>query len=272
MDTVAGAGGLTPHAYRKRLALLAVVGLVLLIALIAESPREQDKSYHNFADQRLMLGVPNALNVLSNIPFMVVGLVGLVYVLFWCSPAAFAAPWERWAYVLLFTFVLLTGFGSAYYHLEPDNNTLYWDRLPMAVVFMTFFTLILADRVSPRVSPWLCLPLVAAGVFATTYWHWTELQGAGDLRLYVLVQFVPLLLLPVVLVAFPARHYRTADLLGILGLYVLAKLLELLDGSIYTANGVVSGHTLKHLVAALGAFWIVLMLRRRYTATQAVAN
>jgi hypothetical protein len=263
---------MTPHVFRVRLALLGVFGLLMLLVLLVVSPRQQDTTYHHFADQRWLLGVPHALNVLSNAPFVIVGLLGLGYIVrpgVWRSPAVFAASWERWAYLLLFAFVVLTGFGSAYYHLQPDNDTLYWDRLPMAVVFMTFFTLILADRISPAVAPWLWLPLVVAGVLSTTYWHWTELHGAGDLRPYVLVQFLPLLLIPVVLVAFPGRSLRTADVFAILGWYVLAKLLELaaVDRSIYTATHVVSGHTLKHVVAALGALWILLILRRRYVPT-----
>jgi hypothetical protein len=101
--------------------------------------------------------------------------------------------------------------------------------------------------------------------FRVTYWHWTELAGVGDIRLYAWVQFFPLLVIPLLLLTFPSRYYRTADLFAILGWYVLAKALELGDGVIYSANGAVSGHTLKHLAASLGALWIVFLLRKRYT-------
>jgi hypothetical protein len=256
----------TSTAFRVRVGIFGVFGLLAVLFLVLVRPFPQPPGYHDFADQRALLGIPNALNVLSNAPFIVIGLLGVAYVLrpsVWRSPALWAAPWERWAYLLLFVFVAATGVGSAYYHLQPNTATLYWDRLPMAVVFMTFFALILADHVSPRAAAWLWLPLVAAGVLGTTHWQWTEAHGAGDLRLYGLVQFLPLLMIPVLVLAFPGRQFRTADIFAILGWYVLAKLLELLDGYIYAANGLVSGHTLKHLVASLGALWILLMLASR---------
>jgi hypothetical protein len=265
MDAFSTPGRLSPQALRLRMGILAVFGLLALVFLVVVPALPQDPAYHNFADQRELLGVPHALNVVSNAPFVVFGLIGLGYILrpsVWHSAKVFPEGWQRWAYLVLFVFVVLTGFGSAYYHYRPNTDTLFWDRLPMAVTFMTFFTLILADRLSPRAAPWLWLPLVATGVLATYYWHLTELAGVGDMRWYVLVQFLPLLMMPVLLLAFPARQLRTADVFAILGWYALAKLLEQLDRFVYTAGGVVSGHTLKHVVASLGALWILLMLTR----------
>jgi hypothetical protein len=254
------------HVLRIRLAIIGIFALLGVLFLVFAPRIPQDPAYHNFADQRTLFGIPHAWNVLSNVPFVVVGVLGLGYLLrpsVWQSPTLFAAAWERWAYVVLFVFVALTGFGSAYYHAEPNNDTLYWDRLPMAVVFMTFFALILADRVSARVAPWLWLPLVAVGVLATNYWHWTELRGEGDLRLYIVVQFLPLLMIPVLVLALPGQSLPTADVFVILGWYVLAKALEQFDQVIWQTNGQVSGHPLKHVVAALGALWMLLILTRR---------
>jgi hypothetical protein len=262
--------GLFMNTVGFRVALLAVLALASLIWLAAVPPFPQDTTYHSFADQRTMLGIPHALNVLSNAPFIVFGLLGIVFLLRPSvdKPALLAAGWRRWALLTLFVFVTLTGVGSSYYHAHPDNATLFWDRLPLTVVFMTFFALVLADRVRPRLGPWLWLPLVAAGVLSVAYWHWTETLGRGDIRPYVLVQFVPLLMLPVILLTFPARQFRTADLLAILAWYALAKLLELLDGVVYATNGFVSGHTLKHLVASLGALWMVMVLVRATSRTR----
>jgi hypothetical protein len=251
------------NATRFRLALLGVLGLVAVFFLILVPAFPQATAYHNFADQRPLLGVPHSLNVLSNIPFVIFGLLGIVYLLrpaVWNDAALFVAPWQRWAFLVLFAFIALTGVGSAYYHSQPNNSTLYWDRLPLTVVFMTFFALVLADRVSARLGPWSWLLLVAAGVVGVTHWEWTEMEGVGDVRLYGLVQFLTMAMLVVIVFAFPVRRYRTADLVAVLAWYVMAKVLELLDKVIYAANGVVSGHTLKHLVASLGALWLVLLL------------
>lgn len=273
MDAPPTMAHLAPHAWRLRAGLLGVFGLLAVLFLVLVKPLPQHEAYHQFADQRSLGDIPHAWNVLSNIPFLLVGGSGMAYVLrptIWHSPAVFATTWERWVYLTLFAFVALTGVGSAYYHWQPTTNRLYWDRLPMAVVFMTFFTLILADRLSPRVAPWLWLPLVALGVLATTHWHWTELNGAGDLRLCVLVQFLPLLMIPVLVLVFPALRFPTADVFAILTFYALAKLMELLDRQVYQVSGAVSGHPLKHVVAALGVLWILGMLMRRHRESAVV--
>lgn len=239
------------------LVFLAAAGFVGLFFI---PPFAQDTTYHDFADQRTLWQAPHALNVLSNLPFIVFGLWGVGSLL--TGRPTPARPWEWWTFLVIFLFVALTGVGSMYYHAQPDNDTLYWDRLPLTVVFMAFFCLVLADRVSPAAGPWLFFPLVLLGVVSVTYWHLTEQAGAGDVRLYAYVQFFPMLLIPLLLLFFPAGRYRTQDLFAILGWYVLAKLLELLDKPIYSAGGLVSGHTLKHLAASVGALWVWVLLRK----------
>jgi hypothetical protein len=254
------------RAIRLRIALIGVLALVAFASLAFVAPFPQDTAYHDFADQRTLWHVPHALNVLSNIPFVIFGLMGVVWLLRLDHQEAskhFLNAWEWWAYLLLFTCVALTGFGSGYYHSNPSNDTLYWDRLPLTVVFMTFFVVVLAERIGPRLGAWLLGPCVAFGIFGVSYWYWTEMHGAGDVRVYALVQFFPLLTLPILLLLFPAQYTGTAALWAVLAWYGLAKLLELLDRVIYTSNGVVSGHTLKHLVASLGCLWLLLLLKRR---------
>ena len=102
-------------------------------------------------------------------------------------------------------------------------------------------------------GPWLLVPLVLAGSAASPTGTGPELAGVGDVRWYAFVQFFTLLIIPVVLLLFPARWLSTQSLLAVLAWYAIAKALEHLDGPIYQANGVVSGHTLKHLAASLGA-------------------
>jgi hypothetical protein len=265
----AAPAALSSRAFRVRAGLIGALAGAAAVTLLAVPRFPQDPAFHNFADQRTLWGVPHALNVLSNLPFVIFGLLGLAWLLrpaVWRSAAL--EPWQRWAFLALFAGVAATGVGSAYYHANPTNATLTWDRLPLTVVLMTFFALVLADRVNPRLGPWLWPPLVVLGVVSVLHWHWTETAGAGDIRLYALVQFFPMAAIPLVLLLFPARAYPTAALFAVLGWYVLAKLLELLDGVVYTANGVVSGHTLKHLVASLGALWMVLLVQKRYAGAK----
>ena len=252
---------------RRKLRLWVLGGLCVLCVLIvfAVRPIAQDPAYHNFADQRTMLGIPNALNVLSNVPFLIVGVWGLAFLArnraAGASPS-FLTPAERGPYWILFLGVGLTALGSAYYHWRPDNATLFWDRLPMTIAFMALLSSVIAERISLVAGRRFLLPLLTVGVLSTLYWRVGEQHGVGDLRPYALVQFGTLLLIPVMIWLFPARYTGTGYLFGVLGWYALAKVFETFDHQIFDAIGI-SGHTLKHLASAVGAWWILRMIERR---------
>jgi hypothetical protein len=91
----------------------------------------------------------------------------------------------------------------------------------------------------------------------------TEQRGAGDLRLYALVQFYPIVAVPLLLWLLPPRYTRGGDLLIAAATYALAKVPELLDGWFFSVTRSVSGHTLKHLLAALAGYWVLSMLEKR---------
>ncbi len=235
----------------------------------------QSQAYHHFADRRALLGLPNCFDVLSNAVFLVVGLVGLRF-LFRSGASgaanAFTCRSERWPYVVFFLGVTLTAFGSAYYHLAPDNWRLLWDRLPMAVGFMAFLAAMIAERISVKAGLRLLTPLVGIGLASVVYWEWSEQRGAGDLRLYGLVQFYPLVAIILLFALFPPRYTGGAKLLAVAGLYGLAKVFEWLDAQVFAVTRVLSGHTLKHLCAGLAVYFILDMLeKRRATADSASA-
>ena len=266
--------GLQSRAARAGL-LLAVA--VVTAAVLPFAPRiSQPPAYHNFADQRPLFGIPHALNVLSNVPFLFVGLAGLLFI--WRQPPYpsgrhFVSAAERRPWQIFFLGVALTCCGSAWYHLAPDNARLVWDRLPMTLGFMSLCAAMIVERIDLRAGLWLLGPLLLAGLGSVLYWHWTELSGAGDLRPYVVVQFFPLLAIPLMLLLFPARYTGTAEIWIALLWYGLAKLLEELDGHIYGLTGqTLSGHSLKHLAAAASAWWLLRMLRRRLPVARSDAG
>jgi hypothetical protein len=258
-----------------RVALLLVVAIGAGVALWKHGPIPQPESYHQFADTRTLYRVPNALNVLSNIPFFLVGWMGLAFLR--RGPTrdpdgpfrpgahtAFESLRERPAYVLFFAGLLLTAFGSAFYHLKPSTSRLFWDRLPMAIAFMALFAAVIAERISIYWSRMLLLPLVFAGVASVVMWRLSEDAGRGDLRVYLFVQLFPMLALPLMLLLFPPRYSRGAELFVVVLLYAAAKALEHFDVQIWNLTAfTVSGHTLKHLVAAFAAFLVVDMLKKR---------
>jgi hypothetical protein len=248
---------LSARAYKLRAALIvALTAVVAGVMLFAVPPFRQPVDYHEFADGRPFWGIPNALNVLSNIPFVLVGLLGLSFM----ARPSLLDRWERWSYAMFFLLIALTGFGSWYYHSQPNNDRLLWDRLPLAMAFMAFFAIIISERINRSAGRLLFWPLLILGAWSVFYWHQTERDGAGDLRVYLLVQFFPLLAIPLMLFLFPARYTLTSDLFAALGCYVLAKLLEIADRLVYAQGGLVSGHTLKHVVAGITPLFILHML------------
>jgi hypothetical protein len=246
------------------LLLLAVALLIAIIALLFP-PIPQPIAYHNFADQRGWLGIPNFGDVASNLPFAIVGIWGLMF-LSQRHADKFADPRERGLYVVMFAGLILTAFGSAYYHLAPGNARLVWDRIPIMIVFMALLGAVIAERVSVSAGLWLFPVLQAAGVGSVLLWRAGELRGHGDLRFYAAVQVYAILVLLLVLL-LPANYTRGSDFAAVVGFYVLAKVLEESDRQVFALGHIVSGHTLKHLAAAAAGYWILRMLQKREVAS-----
>lgn len=243
--------------------ILAGVVVAATALIFSRPPIPQALSYHQFADRRIFFGIPNFLDVISNLPFLVLGIWGLFLVGGRMSGDALFRNSAMWPYAVFFLGVTLTFFGSSYYHLYPTNARLVWDRLPMTLGFMGILSATVAERISVRAGGWLLLPLVVAGALTVIYWYWTELKGHGDLRPYYLVQFGSLAAVFVILIVFPSRSPADWWLALALVLYGGAKLLETFDRHIYDLSQTVSGHTLKHLAAAGAIYLILVMLERR---------
>jgi len=237
--------------------LFVLAGLTAIsLAGLGLLPRiPQDQAYHLFADQRTLLGIPNFWNVVSNIPFVAVGAVGL---------ARFRNDVTT---IVLFLGFFLTGIGSAYYHWAPSDGTLFWDRLPMTISFAAIFSLIAQERVGTRVGSILLWPMLAIGVASLLIWLWTD-----DLRLYFWEQFFPGVVLMALFALFPARYTHVHYWLIAAGLYALAKVFEFTDYPIYSLGNVLSGHSLKHLSAAAACFVILRHFELRRAVPSRIAS
>jgi hypothetical protein len=246
------------HIIKKLIVLF--ITLVALIATFFVPPILQNPDYHNFVDQRMLLGIPNFWNVISNLPFVLLGLMGLAYLR--RGPMPGGLPELRIVYLTFFAGVLLVGFGSGYYHMAPDNQSLVWDRLPMTISFMTFFCSVVGENINIRAARLMLLPLLLFGMASVLYWYISELNGAGDLRPYFVVQFLPAILIPVILLLFRSRLDKSKYIWALVASYVIAKIVETLDVQIYSLTGFISGHTLKHLIAALGIYFFLLALKK----------
>lgn len=232
-----------------RLALCATAGLALL-ALAAMGPLVQPAQYHHFADAATVAGIPHFADVVSNIPFLAVAAAGFAVAGRAVADAALRRAWR-----LFFAAIGLTAAGSVFYHWAPTDFTLVWDRIPIALACGALLCCFLGERVSRRwLAPQTLAGVAAAAVLSVAWWYMGQRSGAGDLRPYLAFQAAPMLLIPCGLALLrgkgtvEARWWLTA-----LALYAAAKAFELRDHEVLQATGWVSGHTLKHLVAAVAA-------------------
>lgn len=240
---------------------VAILSFVVLMIVTPKIP--QSEEYHNFADQREFLGIPNALNVISNFPFFIIGVIGLV-LCFYGNYFKLSLKGELWGWIFFFIGVTAVGFGSSYYHLKPNDARLVWDRLPMTIAFTSIIAIFIIERVDERKGTLSIAPLLLVGAISILYWVFFD-----DLRPYAIVQFVPCIAIPLMAILLPPMYTHSTYWLWAAGFYLLAKIGEAIDKPIYEwTHHIVSGHTLKHLCAAMVPVFLTLMLAKREIETE----
>jgi hypothetical protein len=234
------------------LTILGAVSFAALMLFVRRIPQPQ--SYHDFADRRrLIAGVPNTFDVISNLPFIVIGAAGLTLV----QRAVFVSPFEKRAAIVFFAGTILTGLGSTMYHLRPEDKTLALDRVGIVVAFMSFLAMLVHERVAG--APWLLPAFLLAGIASVGWW-----RAFDDLRPYGWVQFFPIVAVIALLFAEKPRYNGEAvALIAISTCYAFAKVFEFWDRPIFRrSRRTISGHTMKHLAAAAGVLaatiWMAL--------------
>ena len=255
---IRGAGLSRPAA---RVTVVCGALAATLIAVFLAGPRLHTLTNAGYADNRPFLGVPNLLNVASNFAFLLVGAAGLAL----CAAGEGPRPRASWA--AFYAGLLLTSLGSAWYHLAPSDATLVWDRLGMTVAFVALFIAVLQQSTGVSLQRYVLIPALCAGTASVLWW-----RATGDLRPYAWVQAAPLagVVLSVACGWLPAPLRRA--LAWALVLYVVAKLAETFDARILRLTGaLLSGHTLKHLLAAASAA-VILAAQYRHPAGIAGAS
>lgn len=251
---------------RSLAALPLLITLLACGLLLAHGPIAQLPHYHDFADQSSFMGLPHAADVLSNIGFAIVGLWGWLRLRPMADHPAIGSG--RVGYQLFLAGLMLTAMGSTFYHLAPDNARLVWDRLPIALACAGLLAAVRAEtRPDANAGPataWLAL----FAVVSVAWWYVTDREGQGDLRPYLLLQSLPLVLIPLWQAMYRLPRSDRISFGIALVLYVAAKVAELNDHQLLAALGWVSGHTLKHLLATAAAAVLVgrLVARTRQSA------
>jgi hypothetical protein len=249
----------------NRLAARLPVPLVVLsaLAMLIHGPIRQFALYHEFADQRALFGISHAADVLSNVGFALVGVWALARLWPARRDASIAAGWA--GYQIFFVALVLAAAGSAFYHLNPDNTRLVWDRLPIALACAGFLAAVRAETHPGTDAAVWTLFLSAAAVASVVWWYVTDRQGVGDLRPYLLLQGVPVFLIPLWQTSARSLLSDRIAFGSALSLYMLAKWAELNDHEIFAATHWISGHTLKHLLAIAASAVIAARLVSRAT-------
>lgn len=242
--------------------LIVLIAVVSIAAAFLYGPVPQDLGYHDFSDSLTLFHIPNFWNVVSNIPYLLVGLLALYYLFL---QKLILLEQIKAAYIIFFIGISLVALGSGYYHIWPQNQTLVWDRLPMTIAFMALYSIIVSEFVSVRLGKILLLPLLILGVSSIVYWHITEQMGQGDLRFYAVVQFFPMLTIPVILLFFSSRFSHVSGYWLLLLSYLAAKVFEHYDYQIHSLLSFMSGHSIKHIISAVGVYLLLSAYRQRHT-------
>ena len=237
----------------RELALgVAAAGVLVLLALLP--PVCRGPGFHHYADERAWLGLPNAADVLTNLPFVLVGLAGLAL-----APRVPAR--DRLGVRLLFGGFVLLGLGSGAYHLYRTDLTLVLDWLPIALVLAWLSALVITDRVGARagrVAGWI---LPAAAVASVLVWWLGGGTAGGDMRWYVGLQLSLVAAVPVIVLLYPRGALGTRELWLAVACFGAARVVNKADGWLLDHVGL-SGHSCKHLVAGLAAYFVLCSVRR----------
>ncbi|XP_020593472.1 uncharacterized protein LOC110033745 isoform X1 [Phalaenopsis equestris] len=241
--------------WENRLHLCCVATLIGLILLVATPTIPHSPTQHIFADMRNFLGVPNTLNVLTTYPYLFFGVPGLVFCL---SGSCFgiSLKGELWGWVLFYAGTAAAAFGSAYYHLKPDDDRIIWERLPMMISTISLLSNLVIERLDERVGI-SCLISLLMLVFVSA----TIERTFDDLRLCIIFHFIPCIAIPVLVFLFPPKYTHSTYWFWATGFYLLSRFESVADMKVYSIDRyIISGHSLEHLCLAMVAFILTVML------------
>ncbi len=244
-----------PLPWRGATVVGAIVGPAIVVAMM--HPVIRGAGFHTYADQRTTFGIPHFGDVLSNLPFVIIGIAGLF-------AARDVTGLPRGLVALLFGSVLAIGLGSGAYHLVPNDATLVFDWMPIGVTAALMVALLVHDRIDPKMGWTAAAILPAAAIVSVALWWLGGGTGpdGGDTRWYGLIQLTSIALVPVIVMLYPRGRLDRGWLLAGVACFVLARLIHMRDHQLLDASGVISGHAVKHLFAAAATWCVLLALPR----------
>ena len=279
------------YKFEDSVPALVIISLSCTFFMFVE-PIKQPQAYHNFADKRVFLCschastegfflppgsssdaerrrrrrrgfvIPHFGDVMSNIVIFAGGLFGIFLLQQSNDNDGVDNVSRKWqldvCLPILFYSTIAISVGSTYYHWNPHDASLVFDRLPMTLAFVSIFCFMLEEYIpnNSRLGQSLLTPLLLLGIFSVLYWRWMD-----DLRLYALVQFLPLIIIAGLLVCYQPKHGGAFQHTLALICYALAKICEDLDYTIFArTNKRISGHSMKHVLAGIASILLASVL------------
>lgn len=230
---------------------------LLIVVALSYGPISQPQDYHDFADDRELLGIPNGLDVMSNLAIVFPGLVGLAFVHERRTNPRVSDD-ETSIHITLFSGMILTFAGSVWFHLDPNDSTMLWDRLGMSIIIGSCISLLINDLWDRGIAARIHIPIVVASVISVLWWPVFD-----DLRVYFIVKHHPFILFPILLFFGNQLYNKISGYYWGLSMFILATIFEFADEVIFDITGFISGHTLKHIAAGIGLWFIMDMIRER---------
>uniref|UniRef100_A0ACD5VGJ9 Uncharacterized protein n=1 Tax=Avena sativa TaxID=4498 RepID=A0ACD5VGJ9_AVESA len=257
-----GLGSLATAVLRienRRRAIAGGAVLASALLLVATPRLRHSPALHLFADMRNLLGVPNTLNVLTAYPLLLAGVPGLVLCLFGSGCFGISLKWEALGWFLFYAGNVGAAFGSAYYHLKPDDDRLIWDRLPMMMSASSLLSILVIERVDERAGLSCLISLLSLLLVSTAFERVLD-----DMRLWVVLNLVPCVVIPAMIFLFPPKYTHSRFWFLATGFYLLARFEGLADRKVYSVNRYfISGHSLEHLCFAMVTLILTVMLSFR---------
>ncbi|TKY60226.1 hypothetical protein E2542_SST17321 [Spatholobus suberectus] len=105
---------------------------------------------------------------------------------------------ELWGWTCFYVGVTSVAFGSSYYHLDPDDAGLVWDRPPMTVAFASLLAILITERFDAKKGSISIAPLITAGIIGSVFF--------GDIRLYLLAQSTSCIAIPLMAILLPPMY------------------------------------------------------------------
>lgn len=234
------------------LGLLSAMAVALAAGLLAWGPVLLTAQTHGYADSRSWLGVPNAMNVLASVPVLACAVWGWRATAASTWPRELQLPWRGFH-----ACAIVSSLVAMAYHAWPLDASFLLSRMAQSGAFLLLGLGLMAEGVDLRFGGALaCASATGVAAAAGSAVAMSNYFGLGfDMRPLLLLEILPVLLIPAGAISLAGRYTRRSDWSFVLLVYATSRTFESADAGILAATEWVSGHSLMHLSLGLVVGW-----------------